>query len=72
MSELNELRLHCHKLIDRIARNPGAIKLLTGVIPTLEIYANYKSNRRKKNDVAHSRRNLPENEIIGIDDRAVD
>ncbi|MBD2079325.1 hypothetical protein [Leptolyngbya sp. FACHB-17] len=72
MNQPNELRLYAHRLIDRISRNPGAIKLLLEVIPTLELYANYKSNRRKQNNVAHLRRNLSENEAIGIDDRAVD
>ncbi len=47
-SELERQALikHCHYLIAAISNRPGSIKLLKGVIPTLELYAGYKQNRR--------------------------
>jgi hypothetical protein len=42
-----ELRRQAHQLVDAIAARPGGAKLLKGVIPTLETFANYKANRRR-------------------------
>lgn len=42
-STLGQLRSQCHELIDVISKRPGAVKLLLGVLPTLELYAQYKT-----------------------------
>lgn len=46
--ERQQLIKHAHCLIAVIASRPGAIKLLRGVIPMLEIYAGYKSNQARR------------------------
>lgn len=46
--ERQQLIKECHCLIAVIANRPGSIKLLRGVLPTLETFAGYKSNRRKQ------------------------
>jgi hypothetical protein len=43
--ERQQLVKQAHCLVAAIASRPGAIKLLRGVIPMLEIYAGYKANR---------------------------
>ncbi len=43
--EHQELVKRCHCLVAALANRPGSTKLLKGVIPTLEIFANYKANR---------------------------
>ena len=45
--ERQQLIKQCHCLIAAIASRPGAIKLLRGVIPILEIYAGYKASRAR-------------------------
>lgn len=40
------LKLECHRLIEAIARRPGAIKLLLGAKAALATYAAYKANRQ--------------------------
>jgi len=42
------LRSECHRLIELIARRPGAVKLLNGLLPQLKLYSQYKANRRKR------------------------
>jgi len=46
--ERQQLIKQCHCLIAVIASRPGAIKLLRGVIPMLEIYAAHKANRVRR------------------------
>lgn len=46
--EREQLVKQAHCLVAAIASRPGAIKLLRGVIPTLELYANYKRNRVRR------------------------
>jgi hypothetical protein len=46
--ERQELIKKCHCLVAAIARRPGSTKLLLGIVPTLELFANYKSNRRSR------------------------
>lgn len=46
--ERQQLVKQAHCLVAAIASRPGAIKLLRGVIPTLEIYASYKANRVRR------------------------
>lgn len=41
----NKIRLRCHRLIDTIARRPGAAKLLQLAERALTNFANYKMNR---------------------------
>jgi hypothetical protein len=43
-----ELIRHCHSLVAMIANRPGSIKLLQGILPTLEAFAQYKANRRSR------------------------
>lgn len=50
-----ELKIDCHRLIEAIARRPGAIKLLLCAQRALRTFADYKTNRqtltqRKKHD----------------------
>ncbi|MBD2081783.1 hypothetical protein [Leptolyngbya sp. FACHB-17] len=45
LSHPDEVRLRCHKLIDRIAKRPGSAKLLQLAEKSLTLYANYKKNR---------------------------
>ena len=35
--ERQQLIRHCHSLVAAIANRPGSIKLLKGIVPTLEI-----------------------------------
>lgn len=49
--ERQELIKRCHSLVAAIANRPGSIKLLLGIVPTLEIFAGYKSNRRSRHNV---------------------
>lgn len=44
--ELPALRSECHRLIELIARRPGAAKLLAGILPLLKLYSQYKAKRR--------------------------
>jgi hypothetical protein len=44
-SELSSLKCECHRLIELVARRPGAIKLLQGAREVLLIYSAYKPNR---------------------------
>lgn len=46
--EHQELVARAHALIAAIARRPGSIKLLQGIMPTLELFASYKQNRQPK------------------------
>lgn len=46
--EREQLIRHCHSLVAAIANRPGSTKLLKGIVPMLEIYANYKANRRSR------------------------
>ena len=46
--ECQQLIKQCHCLVGAIASRPGAIKLLRGVIPMLQIYAGYKANRVRR------------------------
>lgn len=39
------VKLRCHILVDRIAKRPGAIKLLLCAERALQTFANYKANR---------------------------
>ncbi|MBD1856467.1 MULTISPECIES: hypothetical protein [Leptolyngbya] len=48
-TELNDLRMRCHQLIDAIAKRPGAIKLLKLAEKALVLYSEYKSNRKYGN-----------------------
>lgn len=41
----DDIRLRCHRLIDTIARRPGAAKLLQLAERALTNFAQYKSNR---------------------------
>ena len=43
--ERQQLIKQAHSLVAAIASRPGATKLLKGIMPTLEMYAGYKSNR---------------------------
>ena len=49
VAELERQRLikEAHSLVAAIATRPGSTKLLKGVIPILEMYASYKSNRQR-------------------------
>jgi hypothetical protein len=42
--ERQQLIKRCHCLIAAIANCPGSIKLLRGIVPTLETFAGYKAN----------------------------
>ena len=44
---VSQLKRKAHLLIDAIGRRLGAVKLLLGVLPLLEVSANYKVNRRR-------------------------
>ena len=44
--EREQLIRHCHSFVAAIANRLGSIKLLKGIVPTLELFANYKSSRR--------------------------
>ncbi|MGG6266245.1 hypothetical protein ACQ4M3_05320 [Leptolyngbya sp. AN03gr2] len=44
-SDPNDVRLRCHRLIDRIAKRPGSAKLLQSAERALTLFANYKKNR---------------------------
>lgn len=46
---LAQLRAECHRLVDAVARRPGAMKLLLGVHRQLLMFAAYKGNRRRQN-----------------------
>ena len=39
------VKLRCHVLVDRIAKRPGAIKLLLCAERALQTFASYKANR---------------------------
>jgi len=41
------LRSECHRLIELIARRPGAAKLLSGLLPLLKMYSLYKTRQRR-------------------------
>lgn len=43
---LQTLKQECHRLIEAVARRPGAMKLLLGTLLQLQMFADYKSNRR--------------------------
>lgn len=43
---LSQLKDECHRMLDRVARRPGAMKLLLGVQRQLQLFAGYKANRR--------------------------
>jgi hypothetical protein len=43
--ERQELIKHCHSLVAAIANQPGSIKLLRGILPMLETFAEYKVRR---------------------------
>jgi hypothetical protein len=45
--ERQELIKKCHSLVAAIANRPGSIKLLKGILPTLELFAAYKANRKR-------------------------
>lgn len=45
-SHTDEVRLRCHRLIDRIAKRPGSAKLLQLAEKALILYAEYKANRK--------------------------
>ena len=47
-SSQDDVRLRCHKLIDRIAKRPGSAKLLALAEKALILYSEYKGTR--KND----------------------
>lgn len=51
--EHQELVARAHALVAAIASRPGSIKLLQGIVSTLELYAGYKLNRQRRyrNDV---------------------
>ncbi|MBD2076415.1 hypothetical protein H6F86_21520 [Phormidium sp. FACHB-592] len=44
---MHQLKAEAHRLIEAIARRPGSIKLLLGVLPVLQMYANYKANQQQ-------------------------
>ncbi|MBD1847289.1 hypothetical protein H6F89_28565 [Cyanobacteria bacterium FACHB-63] len=46
VSHPDEMRLRCHRLIDRIAKRPGSAKLLQLAEKALILYAGYKANRK--------------------------
>lgn len=46
--ERQQLIKQAHSLVAALASRPGATKLLKGVMPTLELYAGYKSNRVRR------------------------
>lgn len=46
--ERQQLIKQCHCLVAAIASRPGSVKLLRGIIPMLEIYAGYKTNRVRR------------------------
>ena len=46
--ERQELIKKCHCLVAAIANRPGSTKLLLGIVPTLELFASYKANRRSR------------------------
>jgi len=43
--DLLALKLECHRLVEQIAKQPGAIKLLLGLRDQARIYAGYKQTR---------------------------
>ncbi|MBD1825689.1 hypothetical protein H6F51_24790 [Cyanobacteria bacterium FACHB-DQ100] len=45
-SHTDEVRLRCHRLIDRIAKRPGSAKLLQLAEKSLTLYAEYKASRK--------------------------
>lgn len=49
-AELDRQQLikQAHALVAAIASRPGATKLLKGIMPTLQLYAGYKSNRARR------------------------
>ncbi len=49
--EHQELIKQCHYLIAAIANRPGGTKLLQGILPTLQMYAQYKANRKRRGSV---------------------
>lgn len=46
--ERQQLIKHCHSLIAEIANRPGAVKLLRGIVPTLERFARYKASSKRQ------------------------
>jgi hypothetical protein len=46
--ERQDLIKQAHCLIAVIASRPGSIKLLRGILPVLQQYAQYKSRQRRK------------------------
>ncbi|MCY6492332.1 hypothetical protein [Leptolyngbya sp. GGD] len=44
-SQMNEVRLRCPRLIDRVAKSPGSARLLQLAEKALTNFANYKANR---------------------------
>lgn len=47
VSHPDEVRLRCHRLIDRIARKNGAMKLLQLAERSLTTFEQYKANRKR-------------------------
>lgn len=48
--ERQQLIEQCHRLITAIASRPGSTKLLRGALKSLEIYAAYKTGRKRTNE----------------------
>ena len=46
---LQTLKQECHRLIEAVARRPGAAKLLLGTLLQLQMFAAYKVDRRGHN-----------------------
>ncbi len=44
----DEMRSHCHQLIEKLYRSPGAAKLLARAATELEGLAAYKAHRRQQ------------------------
>ena len=43
---LQTLKQECHRLIEAVARRPGAMKLMIGVQRQLQMFAAYKVDRK--------------------------
>lgn len=43
--ERQQMIKQAHALVAAIASKPGSAKLLRGILPTLQMYAGYKTNR---------------------------
>lgn len=48
LQERQQLIKQAHSLIAAIASRPGSTKLLRGIMPTLQLYAGYKTNRKRR------------------------